>query len=102
MPQFNKLVRDNIPAIITATGQTPQTRILDDAQYAEALKQKLQEEVAEFLQDNNTEELADIMEVVYALAGTLGASPADLEAIRADKAQQRGSFADKVFLISAE
>ena len=102
MPQFNKLVRDNIPAIITATGQTPQTRILDDAQYAEALKQKLQEEVAEFLQDNNTEELADIMEVVYALAATLGASPADLEKARADKAQQRGSFADKVFLISAE
>ena len=84
---FNKLVRDLIPARIDRMGKTAITHTLDETKYNQALRTKLQEEVDEFLQDNAIEELADILEVVYALARTLGATKQELETIR----QQKGS-----------
>jgi len=96
---YNKLVRDRIPAIIAESGLTPQTRVLDEEEYAEKLVQKLQEEVTEYLQDNNSEELADILEIIYALATLHNCSPDQLENLRKEKAEKRGGFEEKVFLI---
>jgi len=44
---YRKLVRDRIPEIIAAEGRHPVTRILDQADYRQALLDKLAEEAAE-------------------------------------------------------
>lgn len=98
----NKLVRDNIPAIIQNSGCTPITRVLADEEYAQQLEQKLQEEVNEYITDKNAEELVDIIEVVYALGKRLNMSPSDLEALRQQKANKNGAFENRIFLISIQ
>jgi Uncharacterized conserved protein len=98
MPVYNKLVRDKIPEIIENAGKIPHTRILDNDEYITELDRKLDEECAEFHKDKNVEELADIMEVVYALARAVGSSPDELESVRKDKANKRGGFEKKIFL----
>lgn len=102
MKVYNKLVRDLIPAIIVEQYKTtPHTRILADTEYAHALRAKLQEEVTEFLNANAQEapeELADILEVMYALAKLEGITPEALEVLRAQKATKRGAFKQKIFL----
>jgi len=70
-----KLVRDKIPQIIRSTGQEPVIRTADAKEYGVRLRDKLREEVAEFLDsDSAPEELADVLEVVYALAEQGGQS----------------------------
>lgn len=96
----NKLVRDKIPEIIKKSGKSLVARILDDEEYTTCLHQKLDEEVAEFHQEKNAEELADILEVVFALAADLGISREILMETYDKKHAQRGGFADRVFLMS--
>ena len=100
--QYNKLVRDRIPAIVTNAGQTAVTRVMDDFEYRQALLIKLVEEVGEFTKERSLDELADILEVVYALAEAEGASKEELEFRRAEKARSRGGFAERVFLIETK
>lgn len=96
--QINKLVRDNIPSMC----KNPETRILDEVEYTAALKLKLQEEVGEYLQDNNIEELADIIEVVEALAENQGSSLKEVLEYKQRKQSKNGAFKDKIFLISVD
>jgi predicted house-cleaning noncanonical NTP pyrophosphatase (MazG superfamily) len=98
---YEKLVRDLIPDLIAAQGEKPNIRILDDAEYRDCLSRKLDEEVQEFHKENNLEELADILEVVYALAGINGGRK-ELERIYAKKHEERGGFAKRIYLISKE
>lgn len=98
MPIYNKLVRDKILEIIEANGQQATHKILDDKECATELVKKLFEEAREYEKDRNTDELADILEVVYALAKLHGCAPEQLEQIRLDKAQKRGGFDKKIFL----
>ena len=102
MTVYNKLVRDRIPELIRAQGETPRIRILEQEEYTAHLEAKLDEEVAEFHRDRNLEELADILEVVYALAEGLGHNRQDLEAVYDRKHKARGGFRDRIFLISKE
>jgi len=102
MAQRDKLVRDNIPAIIQRDGKKPITRVLAEDEYVEQLERKLQEEVTEYVTDKNGEELADILEVVYTLGKKLGYSKDDLEALRAQKAAKNGAFENRTYLISIE
>lgn len=95
---YNKLVRDKIPDIIISSGKTAVCRTLDSEEYLIALDQKLSEECAEYQTDKNIEELADILEVLYAIAEARGYSKEKLEQVRAEKAAERGGFTDKVFL----
>lgn len=95
---YNKLVRDKIPDIIKSSGKTAVCRTLYTEEYLIALDQKLSEECAEYQTDKNIEELADILEVLYAIAEARGYSKEELEQVRAKKASERGGFADKVFL----
>lgn len=95
---YNKLVRDKIPQIIREQGKQCATETMDLPHYMDALDQKLLEEVAEYHADHSPEELADILEVVYAAAMAQGITAQELEAIRAAKAQKRGGFAQRIFL----
>ena len=98
---YNKLVRDLIPDIIAAQGEKPNIRILNEEEYQACLHGKLDEEVREFHQENNLEELADILEVVYALAELHGGREA-LEHTYGKKHEARGGFEKRIFLISKE
>jgi predicted house-cleaning noncanonical NTP pyrophosphatase (MazG superfamily) len=92
-----KLVRDKIPDIIRADGLDPVIRVASTEEYASRLRDKLREEVREFLDsDNDPEELADILEVLHALARQAGMSPGQLEQLRAAKATKRGGFTNRV------
>ncbi len=99
--KHDKLVRDRIPDIIRAKGGTPVTHLATDEEYMARLDQKLMEEATEFFESRDPEELADILEVVYALAQSKGISREKLERIRARKAQERGSFTRRIVLEEA-
>jgi predicted house-cleaning noncanonical NTP pyrophosphatase (MazG superfamily) len=92
-----KLVRDKIPQIIRSKGQEPVVYVADTDEYSLRLRDKLREEVEEYLaSDNDREELADILEVLYALARQTGTDQQQLEKVRATKAEERGGFADRI------
>lgn len=99
MMEFNKLVRDRIPEIIEKEGGKPVTRTLELEEYSRYLEKKLDEEVAEYHESKELEELADVLEVVYALAKLRGYSVKELEAAYQKKHEARGGFEDRVFLI---
>lgn len=96
---YNKLVRDRIPEIIERSGNECKTRVLTDAEYVKMLDEKLGEELIEYRKDRNIEELADLMEVIRALAASHGYTAEELEAVRAEKAEKRGGFEKKLLLI---
>jgi len=95
---YNKLIRDRIPEIIAENGQTARVRVLTDEEYLAKLDEKLGEELAEYLADGNVEELADLLEVIYAAAHARGTTAEQLDAIRRKKAEERGAFAEKLLL----
>jgi len=95
----SKLVRDKIPELIKAQGGSPLTKQLDGTDYFDALNQKLTEEVAEYFENHDIEELADIVEVIYALIRHNGMSLDDFESIRMKKHAERGGFERKILLI---
>ena len=99
MPKYNKLVRDCIPEIIESTGKTCETEILSDEDYLRMVDAKLDEELAEYHQDQNIEELADLLEVIRAAAVARGYTLEDLERVRAEKAAKRGAFEKKILLL---
>lgn len=96
----SKLVRDRIPEIIEAAGKTCVTEILPEEDYLRMVDAKLDEELAEYHRDQNIEELADLMEVIYAAARARGCTPERLEAVRAEKAKRRGGFEKRILLRS--
>lgn len=96
--RYHKLVRDRIPEIIEASSKTCITEILSDASYLQMLDAKLDEELAEYHQDQNIEELADLLEVIHACAVARGYSIEQLEQVRAEKAAQRGGFEKRILL----
>ena len=95
-----KLVRDKIPEIIAESGKHALTCILDDKEYEIFLERKLDEEVKEYHESKNLEELADVLEVLISLAKIKGCSFSDLFDIRTQKAHKNGGFAKKILLIA--
>lgn len=98
MKIYNKLIRDKIPEIISAANKSFDTHIATEEEYTNGLEAKLNEEVSEYLQDQNLEELADIMEVIFALAKNLGYSEEELIQKRNEKREERGGFDNKIIL----
>src|SRR3972149_9661365 len=96
--KYNKLVRDKIPEYIKSKGKVPITHIADETEYWQKLKEKLQEEVNEFLKDGNIEEIADILEVIDAIANYKKFSREDIGRIKEKKAEERGRFKKKIIL----
>lgn len=106
MPVYNKLVRDLIPQVIEATGKEFRTRILDEEEYKKELIIKLKEESEEYFAAESSkeslEELADMLEVIRALAVVHEATWEELEALREKKAEARGGFQERVYLIDVD
>lgn len=96
--KYNKLVRDKIPEIIIEKGGTPITHIADDKEYWEKLKEKLTEEVDEFLESETLEELADIQEVIGAIMDYKNFSNKELQKAKEEKAEERGAFKERIIL----
>lgn len=92
MKTYNKLVRDKIPQVIEAAGKKFDIRKAEKEEHCKLLEAKLQEEVNEFLEDKNLEELADVMEVLFGLAENMGYSEEDLIKKRLEKQEERGGF----------
>lgn len=99
--EHNKLVRNKIPGIITNNGAIAKTRVLsDDREYLDELCRKVLEEAQEVASDRTIEELADLLEVLQATGKQLGFSMEDIEAMRRKKAEERGGFDDRIYLVS--
>ncbi len=96
-----KLVRDRIPEIITETGGSPQVSTLSSSEYRIALHNKLIEETHELIAavgDDQIEELADILEVIIAIADDLGSDFASVQLVAIAKREKRGAFKSRIWL----
>ncbi len=103
MTEYNKLVRDKIPEIIKSNNSVPRYHVInDDNEYLKALLDKDVEEGKELAEDTNLGELADKLEVLYAIAKVCGYSPEQIEHARLVKLEERGGFDQRIFLESAD
>lgn len=100
MKTYDKLIRDKIPQIIEKDGRTCETVKVNREEHYQRLKEKLMEEVTEFIQDENIEELADIYEVIAALSEFVGKGEEELMAVREKKREERGGFREGIVLKS--
>src|SRR5699024_3049135 len=93
---------DKIPDLIAASGRAPEVRVLDTDAYLVALHAKLDEETAEVRAATTTvgllEELADVLEVLTALAEHHDACLADIITWAASKRATRGGFSRRLWL----
>ena len=106
MPRYDKLIRDRVPEHLAARGVKHEVRVLGEDEYVEALRAKLREEVAEFesasAAEDRVAELADVLEVVYALARLDAVTPDRLEQQRSTKASRNGTFERRLLLTEAD
>ena len=99
--RYDKLVRDKIIERMSAKGVPSASHVADEEEYWQKLKAKLAEEVGEFRRDENIEELADILEVIDAIIEHKGFDRAELQRIKAEKAEERGGFKKRIILEEA-
>lgn len=95
--EYDKLVRDEIPAIIEDDGKVPVTHTVEGEERQRRLRNKLDEEVVEYQVSHDPEELVDVFEVIAALWGTHDRADSLLRAAY-QKAMDRGQFAEGIVL----
>ena len=98
---YDKLVRDKVPEIIEETGDTPITSILGESEYRRELYRKLQEECNEVFEATSREqliELADVLEVLKAIANLEDKQMSDVIEKAQEKKLTRGGFQKRIFL----
>lgn len=98
MKIYDKLVRDRIPEIIEASGNKCEVEVVSNEIALEYLYKKLNEEVNELLEDNNLDEIADVIEVLFAIGSKYGYSEEDVLNRRNEKKDARGGFEDNLIL----
>lgn len=96
--EYDKLVRDGIPAIIRESGERPVTHVVDGDEYRRRLAEKLVEEAEEFAESQEPEELADVLEVVAAIRKRMNIDADGLDRLRWEKHDARGGFESGVVL----
>ena len=106
MPIYNKLVRDGIPAIFEAGNKKYTMNILEHSQHAVEIKRKLEEELNEYQEASSNEEaieeLADLLELIYAVLPLHNSNMEELENVRLAKREKRGGFDKGYYLIEVE
>ena len=98
MKEYDKLIRDRIPEIIEDAGKKCIVEVMSEKEYIEALDCKLEEELSEYQIDKSLEELADLLEVMYAVVRARGYTIEELERVRKQKAEKRGGFGKRLRL----
>ena len=102
MIKYDKAIRDKIPQIIKSSGKNCNVKKLDNSEFLIQLEKKLVEELAEYQESKNVEELADVLEVIYRISELKGVVSDELDKIRQKKAEQRGKFDDNLFLVDSD
>ncbi|MDO0825871.1 hypothetical protein [Desulfosporosinus nitroreducens] len=95
---YNKLIRDKIPQIIENSGKKAIIEKVSGTEYLDLLNAKLGEELQEYLDSQRVEELADLVEVIYAILELKEVSRQEFEDIRKQKVEESGAFQDKLLL----
>ena len=98
MKIYDKLVRDRIPEIIEESGKKCEVEVVSNEVALEYLYKKLGEEVEELLTDRNVDEIADVMEVLFAIASKYGYAEDEVLEVRNGKKSARGGFEDTIVL----
>jgi predicted house-cleaning noncanonical NTP pyrophosphatase (MazG superfamily) len=98
MIEYNKIVRDKIPEIIEKSGKTCEIEIVSDEKSLVYLEKKLQEELDEYMEIGKLEELADLLEVIEAVALKKGSSLEEVMKIKEEKKEKRGGFEKNILL----
>ena len=98
MKEYDKIVRDNIPTIIENSGSKCKIEIVSDEEALLYLYTKLTEEVNEFLESKDIHEIADVIEVLYAICDRMKITRATLETIRQKKENENGGFKNNIIL----
>lgn len=99
---YNKLVRDKIPEIISSQGKKCTVEVMEDEEYLKMIDKKLSEELNEYYENGSVEELADLLEVIYAASVARGRTVEELEEIRKEKLSKRGGFESRLLLKQVE
>lgn len=99
MTTYNKLVRDKVPKIISSKGIKCKWRVASDEEFWVKLKEKLKEEIDEFLEDDSIEELADVMEVISEIRRHY---KEEVVSVQRHKYENKGGFYEKIILEEVE
>lgn len=105
MKEYNKLIRDRVGEAIEKDGRVAIIRTLEKQEFQDELKKKLMEEVNELLSaqgDSIVEEMADVYEVLEHLLAVYGIKEEDLLIVKAKKAQIKGKFRKRLFLVAVK
>ena len=98
MKEYDKIVRDNIPTIIGNSGSKCEIEIVSDEEALSYLYMKLTEEVNEFFESKDIYEIADVIEVLYAICDKMKISRVTLERARQQKENKNGGFENNIIL----
>lgn len=100
--EYDKLVRDDVPAEIREDDETPVTYRAEGEEYRDRLAEKLVEEAEEFADGRTVAELGDVLDVVDAICAARDVDRDYLEEMRAAKTEDRGGFVEGVVLERVE
>ena len=99
---YPKLVRDLIPDIIVANGQSLRSHVAEDEEYILRLMDKLREEVEEFVENPCREEMADVLEVLRAIREQRGWTEVKIQEAVRQKREKRGGFEKRIIIDTVE
>ncbi len=97
----SKVVRDRIPEIIEFSGSKCTVNELSDLSFLPELENKLTEEIEEYLESRELEELADLLEIIYRIAELRGSSKDEIEESRLRKKKEKGGFEKNLILLTS-
>lgn len=101
--EYNKLVRDRIPEIILHEGRNCETATMSESEYLQALREKLVEEAQEAAEADPTKlvtELADLHEIMDALAAAYSIEQTTVLAEQKQRRAERGGFSRRIRLLA--
>lgn len=106
LPENPTLVRDHVPEMLAADGGRPVTRVLGVDEFRHALMRRLVADAQTLAgsadgepPDELLERLADLLEILRAVADCHGATWAQVERVATSKRVHEGTFADRLSLV---
>lgn len=104
--KVDKLIRDKMPEVMHSYGIALYERVMGEDEYMKRLRDKILEEAKEVCAAKNQaeikEDLADLLEVIHALALAEGLSYEEIEEERLKKKHEKGSFFGRIYSAFSE